>query len=58
MGPQVAQIQWEILLNGPGMTTIKLYQDFRTYKTVEPTVYRYITGDYEGGHAMKKIGWE
>jgi len=48
------QIKYEILNNGPVETTFTVYQDFFSYKS---GVYQHVTGDYDGGHAIKVLGW-
>jgi cathepsin B len=50
----VEQIQTEILNNGPVEATFEVYADFYTYKS---GVYQHVSGDDEGGHAVKFIGW-
>jgi len=50
----VADIQQEIMENGPVEAAFDVYQDFLTY---EYGVYRYTTGPFVGGHAVKIIGW-
>ncbi|KAL1502575.1 hypothetical protein ABEB36_007699 [Hypothenemus hampei] len=48
------QIQLEILKNGPVEATMDVYEDFASYKS---GIYKQITGKYEGGHAVKIVGW-
>ncbi|KAG8301347.1 cathepsin B-like isoform X2 [Homalodisca vitripennis] len=50
----VESIQQEILNNGPVQAGFTVYEDFLSYKT---GVYQHVTGDMEGGHAVKIIGW-
>jgi len=51
---RVADIQKEIMTNGPVEIAISVYSDFLTYKT---GVYHHVTGSYLGGHAVKMLGW-
>ncbi|OQV20724.1 Cathepsin B [Hypsibius exemplaris] len=50
----VKQIQYELSTNGPLTVGIYFYKDFVNYKA---GVYRHVTGERVGGHAMKLIGW-
>eukprot|EP00475_Leptophrys_vorax_P020352 TRINITY_DN2782_c0_g1_i3.p1 TRINITY_DN2782_c0_g1~~TRINITY_DN2782_c0_g1_i3.p1 ORF type:complete len:591 (-),score=162.89 TRINITY_DN2782_c0_g1_i3:2053-3825(-) len=50
----VADIQTEILQNGPVEATFTVYADFVSYRS---GVYHHVTGDELGGHAIKIIGW-
>lgn len=50
----VAQIQTEIMTNGPVEGAFTVYADFVSYKT---GVYQHTTGEELGGHAIKIIGW-
>nr|QOV03097.1 cathepsin B3 [Mahanarva fimbriolata]UJP31643.1 cathepsin B3 [Dermestes maculatus] len=50
----VQQIQKDILENGPIEAGFDVYTDFLSYKS---GVYQHTTGEYEGGHAVKVIGW-
>jgi len=50
----VAEIQKEIMTNGPVEVAFDVYEDFATYKS---GVYVHKTGQYLGGHAVKNIGW-
>lgn len=50
----VAAIQTEIMTYGPVEAAFDVYADFEAYKS---GVYRHISGDYLGGHAIKIIGW-
>jgi len=49
-----ADIQTEIMTNGPVEVAFTVYSDFLTYKS---GVYQYTTGDELGGHAVKMLGW-
>lgn len=49
-----AEIQKEILLNGPVEAAFTVYQDFLTYKS---GVYQHASGPELGGHAIKIMGW-
>jgi C1A family cysteine protease len=44
----------EALLKGPVVATMKVYDDFFFYKS---GVYKHVTGDYAGGHAIFLVGW-
>ncbi|XP_020672223.1 cathepsin B-like protease 2 isoform X3 [Dendrobium catenatum] len=50
----VHDIMAEIYENGPVEVAFTVYEDFAHYKS---GVYRHITGDVLGGHAVKLIGW-
>jgi len=50
----VADIQQEIMTNGPVEAAFDVYKDFLAYKS---GVYKHVSGDYLGGHAVKIIGW-
>jgi cathepsin B len=50
----VNSIMTELYTNGPCEAAFDVYQDFITYKT---GVYKHITGQYLGGHAIKMLGW-
>lgn len=47
-------IMVEVYQNGPVEVAFTVYEDFAHYKS---GVYKHITGDYAGGHAVKLIGW-
>eukprot|EP01105_Mastigella_eilhardi_P024359 TRINITY_DN6350_c0_g2_i1.p2 TRINITY_DN6350_c0_g2~~TRINITY_DN6350_c0_g2_i1.p2 ORF type:complete len:338 (+),score=91.14 TRINITY_DN6350_c0_g2_i1:116-1015(+) len=47
-------IMKEIMENGPCQTGFTVYADFESYKG---GIYKHTTGDAEGGHAVKFIGW-
>ncbi|KAF7804998.1 cathepsin B-like protease 2 [Senna tora] len=47
-------IMAEIYKNGPVEVAFTVYEDFAHYKS---GVYKHITGDELGGHAVKLIGW-
>lgn len=47
-------IMAEVYKNGPVEVSFTVYEDFAHYKT---GVYKHITGDVMGGHAVKLIGW-
>lgn len=42
------------MANGPAEASFFVYDDFLTYKS---GVYQHVTGDYDGGHAIKIMGW-
>jgi len=48
------KIQQEIIKNGPVEATFSVFSDFASYGS---GIYQYTDGDYEGGHAVKIIGW-
>eukprot|EP00252_Welwitschia_mirabilis_P018100 TRINITY_DN40289_c0_g1_i1.p1 TRINITY_DN40289_c0_g1~~TRINITY_DN40289_c0_g1_i1.p1 ORF type:complete len:349 (+),score=58.07 TRINITY_DN40289_c0_g1_i1:340-1386(+) len=47
-------IMAEVYRNGPVEVDFDVYEDFAHYKS---GVYKYVKGDYMGGHAVKLIGW-
>ncbi|KAJ9187975.1 hypothetical protein P3X46_003382 [Hevea brasiliensis] len=47
-------IMAEVLTNGPVEVAFIVYEDFAHYRS---GVYKHITGDVMGGHAVKLIGW-
>ncbi|XP_055354490.1 cathepsin B-like cysteine proteinase [Paramacrobiotus metropolitanus] len=47
-------IKTEIMTNGPVSCSMKVYEDFGTYKS---GVYQHLTGAYLGSHAVKCLGW-
>ncbi|CAF0937081.1 unnamed protein product [Brachionus calyciflorus] len=49
-----AQIQTEIMTNGPVEGAFTVYADFLNYKS---GVYKHTTGSQLGGHAIKVLGW-
>jgi len=49
-----ADIQTEIMTNGPVEVAFSVYEDFLAYKT---GVYFYQQGQMLGGHAVKMLGW-
>ncbi|KAH0822409.1 hypothetical protein GEV33_000381 [Tenebrio molitor] len=44
----------EILLNGPVVAGYQVYEDFYLYKK---GVYKHVTGQKMGNHAVKIVGW-
>ncbi|XP_071854734.1 cathepsin B-like [Apostichopus japonicus] len=50
----VAQIQMEIMTNGPVEADFQVYEDFLSYKS---GVYQHETGNLLGGHAIRILGW-
>lgn len=50
----VAQIKAEISANGPLETGFTVYEDFMNYQS---GIYKHVSGDQLGGHAVKIIGW-
>jgi cathepsin B len=51
---RVADIQTEIMTHGPVEGAFTVYADFVNYKS---GVYRHVTGQELGGHAIKILGW-
>lgn len=49
-----SEIQAEIMLHGPVEAAFTVYTDFPSYKS---GVYQHLTGEEEGGHAVKIVGW-
>lgn len=49
-----AEIQKEIMTNGPVEAAFMVYEDFLAYKS---GVYQHQKGGFLGGHAIKIIGW-
>ncbi|KAL4354777.1 hypothetical protein GQ457_06G035570 [Hibiscus cannabinus] len=47
-------IMAEVYRNGPVEVSFTVYEDFAHYKS---GVYKHVTGDVLGGHAVKLIGW-
>jgi len=54
IGAKVADIQNEMLENGPVQAVFTVYEDFIHYKS---GVYKHTTGQMLGGHSVKIIGW-
>jgi cathepsin B len=50
----VENIKMEIMTNGTVTAAFTVYIDFLTYSS---GVYQHMTGEAEGGHAIKMIGW-
>jgi cathepsin B len=50
----VANIQTEVMKNGPVEVAFDVYEDFFNYKS---GVYTHKTGGLAGGHAVKLLGW-
>ncbi|RWW11214.1 hypothetical protein BHE74_00028784 [Ensete ventricosum] len=49
-----SDIMTEVYTNGPVEVSFTVYEDFAHYKS---GVYKHLTGDEIGGHAVKLIGW-
>jgi cathepsin B len=47
-------IKLAIYNDGPISTGFSVYKDFMTYKS---GVYKHVSGDFLGGHAVKIVGW-
>ncbi|EPS69258.1 hypothetical protein M569_05509 [Genlisea aurea] len=54
VGPEEQAIMAEIYSNGPVEVAFTVYEDFAHYKS---GVYRHVTGEELGGHAVKLMGW-
>ncbi|XP_067941372.1 cathepsin B-like [Watersipora subatra] len=54
VGPEVSQIQKEIMTNGPVEGSFTVYADFPSYKS---GVYQHESGAALGGHAIRVLGW-
>eukprot|EP01136_Pigoraptor_vietnamica_P025169 Opistho-1_new@78888 len=54
VGSSDAEIQTEIMTNGPVEGAFTVYEDFVTYKS---GVYKHTTGSELGGHAIRILGW-
>jgi len=50
----VAQIQMELMTNGPAEAAFTVFEDFPNYKS---GVYQHVTGKPLGGHAIRLLGW-
>jgi len=50
----VTNIQKELMEKGSIAVAMKVYEDFEVYSS---GVYKHVSGDYLGGHAIKLIGW-
>ncbi|KAL3314463.1 hypothetical protein Ciccas_006919 [Cichlidogyrus casuarinus] len=44
----------ELMTNGPFEVVFSVYDDFFNYKS---GIYRYVTGELQGEHAVRLIGW-
>jgi len=51
---KVADIQQEIMTNGPVEAAFTVFKDFLAYKS---GVYKHVSGGELGGHAVKIVGW-
>ncbi len=49
------EIQQDLMDNGPMMVGFTIYSDFLDYSS---GIYSVTTGNVEGGHAVKLIGWD
>jgi len=50
----VAQIQMELMTNGPAEAAFTVFEDFPNYKS---GVYQHVAGKPLGGHAIRLLGW-
>lgn len=50
----VNDVQEQLLNKGPTYFRFNVYSDFMNYKS---GVYKHITGELEGGHAVLLLGW-
>ena len=48
------EIMTELVNNGPMMVGLMIYEDFMNY---EAGIYKHVTGEELGGHAMKLVGY-
>jgi cathepsin B len=48
------EIMTELYRNGPMMVGLMIYEDFMNYGS---GIYKHITGEEMGGHAMKLLGY-
>lgn len=48
------EIKKDLMDNGPLMLGLQIFEDFMNY---EEGIYKQVTGDMVGGHAMKLVGW-
>ena len=53
--PDPATIKAALVAHGPLVTTMQVYADFFSYKS---GVYSYVSGAYEGGHAVLIVGYD
>jgi cathepsin B len=51
---QIAQIQQNIMTDGPMQAAMDVYTDFFYYQS---GVYTHLYGNFVGGHAVKLVGW-
>jgi cathepsin B len=49
-----ATIQAAIMSDGPVEAAFTVYSDFETYSS---GIYQHVSGSYEGGHAIRIVGW-
>jgi Papain family cysteine protease/Putative binding domain, N-terminal len=52
--PSVEALKGALYAYGPLVTTMDVYSDFFSYRT---GVYSYVTGSYQGGHAILLVGY-
>nr|CAA88490.1 cathepsin B-like enzyme [Leishmania mexicana]prf//2202319A cathepsin B-like Cys protease [Leishmania mexicana] len=48
------ELDHELMNNGPLEVAMQVYADFVAYKS---GVYKHVSGDHLGGHAVKLVGW-
>jgi hypothetical protein len=53
--PTVDGLKNALVMYGPLVTTMNVYSDFYSY---HEGVYTYVTGSYQGGHAIEIIGYD
>ncbi len=53
--PTVSALKNALYTYGPLVTTMDVYSDFFSYKS---GVYQYVTGSYQGGHAVLLVGYD
>jgi C1A family cysteine protease len=52
--PAVSALRNAIYTSGPVVAVFDVYTDFFSYRS---GVYSYVSGEYEGGHAILVVGW-
>ncbi len=48
------EIMQEVVRGGPRVVPMSIYEDFYSYKS---GIYTHVSGYYQGGHAMKMLGY-
>ncbi|KAK7071918.1 hypothetical protein SK128_018896 [Halocaridina rubra] len=52
--PNVTEIQYEVMINGPVEVSFHVFEDFYSYTS---GVYQHVEGSFTGEHAVRLIGW-